>query len=440
MAGVITAGEGEKTVQQVPAERGKALLRRLDRCLGIPLLYLIALFRPKKSLLGAQFHSPLSTDPSTRLTDEVTIKRIGICVFAAVGDALLAAAILADLKQFRNQIQAKTGEQISVTIFSTPANAEVFKLINNFDRIVFIPITSPWHALQTMRQSIAQFPVDVLIDTSQWSKISAILCALSGAKLTIGFNTPGQYRYFAYDVLIHHSPTVHEIDNFRALLRPLNITTGAMPELDLTNIVQGDQPHVTKPFIVLHPWASGTQFAMREWPINSWLELGKRLVSAGYKIIITGGPDDKKRAADLVQKLNASLASANLSASTPSNLVAPEGSALIISVAGSANWLETARLINRAEAVVSINTGTMHLAAILGRPLVALHGPTNPARWGPLTRGSAIPVILGPGLSEGGAYLHLGSEYPKEPVYLMDQISPDAVINALKSNFGLQIS
>ena len=440
MAGVITAGEGEKTVQQVPAERGKALLRRLDRCLGIPLLYLIALFRPKKSLLGAQFHSPLSTDPSTRLTDEVTIKRIGICVFAAVGDALLAAAILADLKQFRNQIQAKTGEQISVTIFSTPANAEVFKLINNFDRIVFIPITSLWHALQTMRQSIAQFPVDVLIDTSQWSKISAILCALSGAKLTIGFNTPGQYRYFAYDVLIHHSPTVHEIDNFRALLRPLNITTGAMPELDLTNIVQGDQPHVTKPFIVLHPWASGTQFAMREWPINSWLALGKRLVSAGYAIIITGGPDDKKRAADLVQKLNASLASANLSASTPSNLVAPQGSALIISVAGSANWLETARLINRAEAVVSINTGTMHLAAILGRPLVALHGPTNPARWGPLTSGSAIPVILGPGLSEGGAYLHLGSEYPKEPVYLMDQISPDAVIKALKSNFGLQIS
>ncbi len=440
MAGVITAGEGEKTVQQVPAERGKALLRRLDRCLGIPLLYLIALFRPKKSLLGAQFHSPLSTDPSTRLTDEVTIKRIGICVFAAVGDALLAAAILADLKQFRNQIQAKTGEQISVTIFSTPANAEVFKLINNFDRIVFIPITSPWHALQTMRQSIAQFPVDVLIDTSQWSKISAILCALSGAKLTIGFNTPGQYRYFAYDVLIHHSPTVHEIDNFRALLRPLNITTGAMPELDLTNIVQGDQPHVTKPFIVLHPWASGTQFAMREWPINSWLELGKRLVSAGYKIIITGGPDDKKRAADLVQKLNASLASANLSASTPSNLVAPEGSALIISVAGSANWLETARLINRAEAVVSINTGTMHLAAILGKPLVALHGPTNPARWGPLAGGTLIPAILGPGINEGGAYLHLGSEYPKKPLYLMDQISPDAVIGALKSNFGLRIA
>jgi len=437
---VSTAGEGGSKVEQVPAERGKALLRRLDQWLGIPLLYLIALFRPKKSRLGAQVHTSLSTDPSTRLTDEVNIKRIGVCIFAAVGDALLAAAILADLKQYRNQIQAKTGERISVTIFSTLANAEIFKLISNFDRLVLIPITSPWDALQTMRESITEFPVDVLIDTSQWSKIGAILCALSGAKVTIGFNTPGQYRHFAYDVLVPHSRTVHEIDNFRALLSPLNISTGALPELDLTGMVQGNQALVSKPFIVLHPWASGTQFVMREWPLNSWLELGKRLVSAGYAIVITGGPDDQKRAADLVQKLNTSLASANLSVRKASNLDEPLASVPIISVAGSANWLETAQLINQAEAVVAVNTGTMHLAAILGRPLVALHGPTNPARWGPLTSGTAIPVILGPGLSEGGAYLHLGAEYPKEPVYLMDQISPDAVIKALKSNFGLQIA
>ena len=435
-----TAGQGGSKVEQIPAERGKALLRRLDRWLGIPLLYLIALFRPKKSRLGAQIHTSQSTDPSNRLTDEVNLKRIGVCVFAAVGDALLAAAILADLKQYRNQLQAKTGERIIVTIFSTPANAEIFKLISNFDRLVLIPITSPWHALRTLRESIAQFPVDVLIDTSQWSKIGAILCALSGAKVTIGFNTPGQYRHFAYDVLVPHSRAVHEIDNFRALLSPLNISTGALPELDLTGMVQGNQALVSKPYIVLHPWASGTQFAMREWPLNSWLALGKRLVSAGYAIVITGGPDDQKRAVDLVQKLNASLESANLSSSAPNNEVASPGSARVISVAGSANWLETARLINQAEAVVAVNTGTMHLAAILGRPLIALHGPTNPARWGPLTSGTAIPVILGPGLSEGGAYLHLGSEYPKEPVYLMDQISPDAVIKALKSNFGLQIA
>ena len=435
-----TAGQGGSKVEQIPAERGKALLRRLDRWLGIPLLYLIALFRPKRSRLGAQIHTSLSTDPSNRLTDAVNLKRIGVCVFAAVGDALLAAAILADLKQYRKQIQAITGERISVTIFSTPANAEIFKLISNFDRLVLIPITSPWHALRAMRESIAQFPIDVLIDTSQWSKIGAILCALSGAKVTIGFNTPGQYRHFAYDVLVPHSRAVHEIDNFRALLSPLNIATGALPELDLTGMVQGKQALVSKPYIVLHPWASGTQFAMREWPLNSWLELGKRLVNAGYAIVITGGPDDQKRAAALVQKLNASLPSTNLSASTPSNLDDPLASVPIISVAGSANWLETAQLINQAEAVVAVNTGTMHLAAILGRPLIALHGPTNPARWGPLTRGTAIPIILGPGLSEGGAYLHLGSEYPKEPVYLMDQISPNAVIKALKSNFGLQIA
>jgi len=423
---VSTADEGGSKVEQVPAERGKALLRRLDQWLGIPMLYLIALFRPKKDLFGTQFRSTLSTDPSTRLSEELTIQQIGICVFAAIGDALLASAILADIKKYQRQIQAKTGKPAIVTIFSTPANADVFKLINNFDRIVFIPITSPLSALQTMRKSIAQFPLDVLIDTSQWSKISAILCALSGAKVTIGFNTPGQYRHFAYDVLVPHSRAVHEIENFRALLRPLNIPTGAQPELDLVNIDCALQQHTTKPYIVFHPWASGTQFAMREWPINSWLELGQRILSAGYAVVITGGANDQQRAAELAEKLQSNF---------PNSPIAPA----VISVAGAANLLETARFIYQAEAVVSINTGTMHLAAILGRPLVALHGPTNPARWGPLASGTLIPAILGPGINEGGAYLHLGSEYPKNPLYLMDQISPDAVIGALKSNFGLRI-
>jgi ADP-heptose:LPS heptosyltransferase len=32
---------------------------------------------------------------------------------------------------------------------------------------------------------------------------------------------------------------------------------------------------------------------------------------------------------------------------------------------------------------VSGNTGVMHLAAGLGLPLLALHGPTDPVKWGP---------------------------------------------------------
>jgi ADP-heptose:LPS heptosyltransferase len=114
----------------------------------------------------------------------------------------------------------------------------------------------------------------------------------------------------------------------------------------------------------------------------------------------------------------------------------------LLSLAGKASLLDAAAYLNSAAAVVSVNTGTMHLAALLGSPLVALHGPTNPDRWGPNYPGSTRhhkTIILGPGMQEGGAYLNLGFEYSDNPIYLMDQISVEAVISALRK-FSINIA
>ena len=54
--------------------------------------------------------------------------------------------------------------------------------------------------------------LDVLIDTSQWSRFGAILCALSGAPFVIGFKTEGQHRHFSYDATVRHRANCHEID------------------------------------------------------------------------------------------------------------------------------------------------------------------------------------------------------------------------------------
>jgi hypothetical protein len=70
-----------------------------------------------------------------------------------------------------------------------------------------------------------------------------------------------------------------------------------------------------------------------------------------------------------------------------------------------------------------------------------LHGPTNPDRWGPVYPGASNgqnTQVLGPGLKEGGAYLNLGFEYPQNPIYLMDQISVEAVVDALRK-FSINI-
>ena len=380
----------------VKAERGRGFLRKLDRWIGVPALLGLSLFR-KKRPKPAQFNS------------------IGICVFAAIGDALLASSLIADLRN------AFPGSKI--TVFATPANVATFDLITGYDDLVLVPITNPWAAIGV----VSTHPVDILIDTSQWPRIGALVAALSGARWTIGFETEGQIRHYSYDICVKHSPKVHELDNFRSLLSPLGIQARAMPPLDLSTLAGLDCLNIKQPYLVLHSWASGNHFELREWPIASWVKLASKVLHSGYGVVITGGPSNVDRAADLCLEIE--RASGDL---TPRSL---------LNLAGHANLLTTAAYVNGAAGVVAVNTGTMHLAALLGKPLVALHGPTNPDRWGPIypgARNEQNALVLGPGLNEGGAYLNLGFEYPEHPTYLMDQISVEAVIDALRK-FSINI-
>jgi ADP-heptose:LPS heptosyltransferase len=375
------------------AERGRTFLRKLDRWIGVPSLWIWSLFRPKKA-------------------KPAQIQHIGLCVFAAIGDALLASSLIADLK--------KAYPDSKITIFATAANKAAFDLIEGYDQLVSVPITNPWRAIAVVRQH----PVDLLIDTSQWSRIGAVVAAFSGARWTIGFETEGQSRHFAYDAYAKHSPKVHELTNFAALLGPLGIPTYLTPPIAKSRLMAIECLNIRQPYVVLHPWASGNRFELREWPTDRWVDLAKRIIQAGYGLVITGGPGDTDRANLLCKQIGSSQ--------NPS----------LLNLAGKTSLLETASYLQSAAVVISVNTGTMHLAALLGVPLVALHGPTNPLRWGPIYPGSTNgdrSLILGPGIGKGGAYLNLGFEYPSNPIYLMDQISTDDVIGALRK-FSMNVA
>lgn len=371
---------------KLKGERGVGLLRWLDRWLGIPLLCFLSIFRQKR-------------------VNPPTFNSIGLCAFAAIGDGLLASSLIVDLR--------RAHPHLKIIVFATKANLPAFSLVSGFDELVLVPITSPVAALREIRSH----PVDVLIDTSQWSRIGAILTLLSGAGFTIGFKTNGQNRHFSYDFSVKHSSNSHELQNFWALLGPLGITASSLPSVNLSAISSNDCLNIKQPYLVFHPWASGSRFELREWPFSSWVELAQRAISSGYAVVISGGPGDIVRARALVEGVEAA------------------GLRPLLNLAGKSDLRTTAAYLQGAAGVVSVNTGIMHLAALLGMPLVALHGPTNPSRWGPIYPGGENEqntVVLGPSLKEGGSYLNLGFEHPANPTYLMDRITVDAVVVALR--------
>ena len=61
-----------------------------------------------------------------------------------------------------------------------------------------------------------------------------------------------------------------------------------------------------------------------------------------------------------------------------------------INLGGQTTLLELAQVYKKARLVITTDSGPMHLAAAVGTPVVALFGPTDPARTGPYGEGHTI--------------------------------------------------
>lgn len=355
-------------------QRGSALKRRVDGMLGTPALMLLSGLR--------------------RLRDVPwEMSSIGIMSCAALGDTVLASAIARDIKR------ALPG--CTVTAFIAPVSRGLSQIVDGFDREVVLPVTRPRAALAALHGN----RVNALLDVTPWPRMTALLAGLSRADYTVGFRTNGTRRHYLFDAAMPHSARRHEVENFRRLLAPLDIGGGCLPRRrrSLARTIAGGDP-----LVILHPWASGFRSGLREWPESRWAALAGGLLADGARLAITGGPADRARSEQLAALIGRSDR--------------------VDILAGRATLTETASVIAGAKAVVSVNTGVMHLAAAMETPLVALHGPTNPARWGPL--GDQVRVV-GPDRRRGGAYLHLGFEYPRDPPDCMGMIGVDEVRAAL---------
>jgi heptosyltransferase-3 len=358
--------------------RESALPRLVDRAVGTPLLW----------VLGALRHCrPVPADP----------RRFGLMMFETIGDTLLAGTLLASLRA--------SVPDAHIVVFASRGNRGILPLLEGIDAVVEVPLTRPWHALAAIRS----VPVDVMIDIGQWPRWYAVLCAMARSSHTIGFATPGQGRHYAYDSAVPHGNDVHEVQNFQRLLTPL---AGVQPLPPARALKPVGAPAATiaalAPYVVVHPWASGFRFAEREWPLARWRELIVRACALDVSVLVSGSAADREKGAALV-------------AACPTGL-------RVQSIAGERSLAELAAVLRSAAAVVAVNTGVMHLAALLGGPVVALHGPTSRLRWGPLGERS---IALAPRDAAGCEFLNLGFEYPDAPADCMERIALDDVFAAL---------
>lgn len=376
-------------------DRGNSKLRGLDQNLGPILLRLIQFFRWSAAIL--------TLGQTSGKKRPLAPHRIGIIKAAALGDTILVSAIISDLR--------KAFPSSEIFLFVGETNAALARLLAEVDKVQVLPLRQPLGAVKMLREA----RVDWMIDTDSWPRLPALWTALSKAKWTIGFKTAGQKRHYAFDQVVEHDPHLHELENLRALIRAMYVPAGSPPQ-DLPGLtvqalkrpgLQDFMDWKTDDLIVaLHLWPGGTRSEVKEWPAKNWLNLMAEIaMDQRWKFVLTGGPDDHARNTDFL------------------DLWPPEQRERCFNGAGL-KLEETVALLRETEALISVNTGILHLAAAIGKPVLGLHGPTNPKRWGPVGE-KHISVLSS---HKQAAVLNLGFEYPNDAERIMPALRVGQVL------------
>ncbi|HBE01698.1 MAG TPA: hypothetical protein DC049_04395 [Spirochaetia bacterium] len=249
--------------------------------------------------------------------------------------------------------------------------------------------------------------IDLFVDCDSWPRINAMLAALSCARHIIGFKTPGMLRHFAFDRYAEHSKDIHEMENYRRLFCLAGFSCKEDPKV----IPQcSAHPLPENKFTVIHMFPGGTGAKLKSWPDENWISVINYLTEQKMEVYLTGSPSDLPA----VQKIKAACSILDK----------------IFIAAGNYSLSDTACLLQKSEAVISVNTGIMHLAAAVGAKIIALHGPTAVKRWGPVSSG-AINVTADFHCSP---CLNLGFEYKCRDGGCMQTINAEMIINILKES------
>jgi heptosyltransferase-1 len=243
---------------------------------------------------------------------------------------------------------------------------------------------------------------DVAVDL-QGAIRSAVLARWSGARLVYGAAEPRESPASLWYTRQPIARGAHVIEQNVAVAEavaqtklkaprvqfPRDLEAESRIEQRLAEVAIGD-------FAILNP---GAGWGAKRWPAERYGRVARALAEDGLRSILNCGPGED----DLAREAEA----------------ASEGAAKSM----KCSITELIALTRRAKLFVGGDTGPLHLAAALQVPVVAIFGPTDPARNGPY--GTRSVVLRNP----ESPTTHARRSVPDEG---MLEISPEAVVDAAR--------
>jgi heptosyltransferase-1 len=322
-------------------------------------------------------------------------RRILIIKPSSLGDVVHALPVLAVLR--RSWPAAHIAWLVSSSFAPLLDRHPMLNEVIPFDRAHFGRIwRSPrifadfWRLVAKIRRRRFELVID-----QQGLIRSGLLALLSGARRRVGFATAREGAWLFYSHRVKPAATVeHAVDRNLLLAKALGLQVEE-PEFplalqpseraaakDLLTEAAGGQ---LEAFTAIVP---GARWKTKRWPADRLAALIDRLQSHGLpRCVLLGSPNDRAVADEIVRTCRSD----------------------VVNLVGRTDLKELTALMDLASCVVCHDSGPMHIAAALAKPMVAIFGPTNPARTGPYSPTASVvthPVPCAPCYRRTCPYQH----------------------------------
>lgn len=249
---------------------------------------------------------------------------------------------------------------------SFESNREVLTVIGNIDNILTIKLSNPVKFfIDTIKliKTLRKINFDLVYDFEFFTYYSALINRFIKPKHSIGFDNRKNRRSRLFTNTVEFNDHIHTRDNFLNLVNavsPLNGETHRAFLFEETTFST-----IASPYIVINPNASKMAYE-RRLPAEYFVQLIDELSAVGkYNITLTGSQDETNYVTAIFDKL--------------------KNNGNITNLAGKLSVNELFSLIAGSECLITNDSGPLHIASALNKPVIAFFGPESPVRYGPLS-------------------------------------------------------
>jgi len=290
---------------------------------------------------------------------------------SSIGDVLMTTPVIRILRErYPNSylaylVEAKSKDMVTgnpdlneVILF----NKDKFKNLRREEGIV-----SALKSLSPLISKLKGKEFDLVIDLHGVFR-SGILSYLTRARKRIGIDK--QLVSLLYTDKIKENLELHAVDEYLSLLELIEVDPAEYEKEFMIASSKKDEDYIKRLvekykiqndelLIAFNPATSRED---KEWSEDKFAQVGDWINdNLQARVLVLGAPVDKDKVKRIINKMETKA----------------------INLAGKTTLKELSCLLKRIDLLVTGDTGPMHMGVAVGTPLIALFGPTRPARYGP---------------------------------------------------------